>query len=77
VNGDALRKYVPGNYHGKITLFKSSYHGRGVHYGWEELTDGGVEIFEVPGTHRGILQQPNVAILAEQFQKCIDNSHLS
>jgi thioesterase domain-containing protein len=74
VNRDALRKYVPKGYHGKITLFKSSYHGRGVYYGWEELTDGDVEVFEVPGTHRGIMQEPSVAILATKISVCIEKN---
>lgn len=73
-NRIALRKYVPLNYHGKITLFKSGSHGRGICYGWGELTDGGVEIFEVPGTHRGIMQEPSVAILANKLAVCIEKT---
>jgi thioesterase domain-containing protein len=70
-NQAALSKYVPGRYCGSITLFKSSYFGRGVFYGWRELTCGGVNIFEVPGTHRGMMQEPNVRILADQLSRCI------
>jgi thioesterase domain-containing protein len=43
-----------------------------VHYGWEELTDGGVEVFEIPGTHRGIMQEPSVGILATKISVCIE-----
>lgn len=70
-NQAALSKYVPGKYNGLITQFKSSYYGRGVYYGWSELTSGGVRIFEVPGTHRGMMQEPNVRILADQLNQCI------
>jgi len=70
-NQAALRKYVPGRYGGLISLFKSSYYGRGVFYGWRELTSGGVRISEVPGTHRGMMQEPNVRILAEQLSRYI------
>jgi thioesterase domain-containing protein/acyl carrier protein len=69
----ALRKYVPGEYGGKVTVFKSDNHGRGVYYGWKELARGGVEVHYVPGTHRGILQEPNVVLLAEELRNCIDN----
>jgi hypothetical protein len=55
-------------------LFKSLNHGQGVHYGWGELVRGGVEDHYVPGSHRGILQEPNVAILAVQVQGCIDRA---
>lgn len=74
VNQSALRKYVPGRYGGLISLFKSSYYGRGVFYGWRELTSGGVRISEVPGTHRGMMQEPNVRILAEQLSHYITSS---
>lgn len=68
----ALRKYSPGEYDGKVIIFKSDNHGRGVYYGWEELARGGVEVHYVPGNHRGILQEPNVARLAELLRNCID-----
>jgi thioesterase domain-containing protein len=70
----ALLCYVPKSYSGKLTLFKSLSHGQGVHYGWGELVRGGVEDYYVPGSHRGIMQEPNVAILAERLQKCIDKA---
>ena len=70
-NQTALREYVPGRYGGLITLFKSSYYGRGVFYGWRELTSGEVRIYEVPGTHRSMMQEPNVRILAEQLSHYI------
>jgi amino acid adenylation domain-containing protein len=74
VNQSALRDYVPGRYSGMISLFKSSYYGRGVFYGWRELTSGRVRISEVPGTHRGMMQEPNVRILAEQLSRHITSS---
>jgi thioesterase domain-containing protein len=70
----ALLSYVPKSYPGKLILFKSLTHGQGVHYGWGELARGGVEDHYVPGSHRGIMQEPNVAILADQLQKCIDSA---
>lgn len=70
-NQAALDKYIPGHYGGLITLFRSSFYGRSVYYGWEELTRGGVRIFEVPGTHRSMMQEPNVRILADQLNRCI------
>jgi len=72
----ALLRYVPREYPGNLILFKSLNHGRGVHYGWGELVKGRIEDHYIPGSHRGILQQPNVAILAEQLQVCIETSRL-
>lgn len=73
-NMAAMRKYAPGEYKGKVIVFKSNNHGRGVYYGWEELVSGGVEVHYVPGNHRGILQEPNVAHLAEILRNCIDKT---
>jgi amino acid adenylation domain-containing protein len=73
-NREALREYVPGKFNGKICLFKSYEDGRGVYYGWEELAAGGVETYEVPGNHRGILQVPNVRVLAGYLKFCIQES---
>ncbi len=72
-NARALHTYQPGRFPGKITLFRSIDHGKGVYYGWGELATGGVEVFDVPGNHRGILQEPNVRILAEKLRACIAN----
>lgn len=69
----ALRNYVPKGYAGKITVFKST-HGQGINYGWDELTSGPVEYYAVPGTHRGILQEPSVAILTNQLRSCINKT---
>jgi thioesterase domain-containing protein len=73
-NVSALRSYIPGRYPGEIILFRSVDHGMGDYYGWNELTSGIVRIYDVPGNHRGILQEPNVSVLAEKLQKCIDET---
>jgi thioesterase domain-containing protein/acyl carrier protein len=72
-NARALQTYQPQRFPGKITLFRSIEHGKGVYYGWGELASGGVEVFDVPGNHRGILQEPNVRLLAEKLRACFVN----
>lgn len=74
VNNAALNAYAPGKYHGKVTLFKSIDHGKGIYYGWDNLAEGGVKIFDVPGTHTGIIKEPNVRVLAKLLKECIDQS---
>jgi thioesterase domain-containing protein/acyl carrier protein len=73
VNQAAFSQYIPGHYNGLVTLFKSSIYGRSVYFGWEELTSGGVRGFEVPGTHRTMMQEPNVRILAKQLNQCLES----
>ena len=70
-NISALRRYIPGRYNGDILLVRSVEHGKGNYYGWDELISGEVVIYDVPGNHRGILQEPNVSILASKLQENI------
>ena len=67
--------YVPQVYQGKITLFRTKEELRWCRYqpqrGWEDLAAGGLEIHEIPGTHRGMLKRPCVKYLAEKLQFCI------
>jgi thioesterase domain-containing protein len=39
--------------------------------GWSELATGEFEMIEIPGDHLGILQEPNVVILAQELQRCM------
>ena len=74
----ANRRYVPGPYRGKVTLFRAAV--RSVadsarpDMGWERLALGGVEIREVPGDHAKMLARPQVGLLAEQLRECIDRA---
>jgi aspartate racemase len=36
--------------------------------------NGELEIHEIPGSHVGILEEPNVKILAEKMRACIAKS---
>ncbi len=67
-NRAALHQYVPRAYRGKVLLFKAKRKGEGLYYGWEELAKGGVETYVVPGDHVGILEEPNVQVLATQLK---------
>ena len=49
----------------------SKNHGFGEYYGWNELVKGGVEVHYVPGSHRGILQEPNVEMVADKLRDYI------
>jgi thioesterase domain-containing protein len=40
--------------------------------GWGTIATGSLQIFDIPGDHLGILQEPNVQLLAEKLQLCLD-----
>lgn len=69
----ASRLYVPKPYSGKMVLFRAMERdvfevGYDRDLGWGPLAAGGLEIFDVPGDHLGILKDPNVRVLAEKLQ---------
>ncbi len=42
--------------------------------GWGKRATQGVRVFDVPGGHSSMLQEPNVQMLAEQMQAAIDEA---
>jgi thioesterase domain-containing protein len=69
----ALRPYA-----GAVTLFCASEKSlRGVrdpNRGWKSLAGGGLEVYEIPGGHVSILAEPQVRLLAEHLQACLDRA---
>ena len=75
----AGENYVPQIYSGNVTLFKSMDTGNASEFGdfdaqlgWSNLVSGELNVIDIPGDHLGILKEPNVAILAQKLQECID-----
>ncbi len=71
----AIKRYEPGLYPGKITLFPPSTRSVGEFpdpkQGWGKLALGGVEIHHVSGNHLTMLQEPFVGVVAEQLTECL------
>ncbi|MDB6124520.1 MAG: hypothetical protein JWQ71_3513 [Pedosphaera sp.] len=69
---NALIKFLPKPYSGKVTLFRSQGHqlfcSYDSQYGWGELADE-VEVHVVPGAHESILEEPHVGVLAEKLKE--------
>jgi thioesterase domain-containing protein len=72
-NKYALRDYGPQAYGGRVTLFKATQR-RDPLMGWGPLATGGLEIHEVPGTHRTMVFEPHVRTLAEKLARCLDKA---
>jgi amino acid adenylation domain-containing protein len=58
----AARRYKPGCYGGRVVLLRTSAHRWSGDHGWSRVCPG-VEVRDVPGTHRTLLAQPHVAAL--------------
>lgn len=72
VNWFAARRYQALPYPGRVTLFRAitplNYLDMPTdrELGWGPLAEEGVEVREIPGTHREIMREPNVGILARE-----------
>lgn len=75
-NSRALNRYALQPYSGNATLFRASEQslrsGDDPYAAWFQLVKGGVEIQEIPGSHNGILVEPEVGFLAERLKYSID-----
>ena len=40
--------------------------------GWGRRTSHGVHVYDIPGGHSSMLQEPNVRVLATHLQTCLD-----
>lgn len=74
----ALERYQPNVYPDHLTLFLSKIKRIQAHcdplFGWRGMALKGVDVQEIPGSHLGILKEPNVQALAEKLSACIDQA---
>src|SRR5262249_15554365 len=64
----AIRRYTPTSYEGSAVLFLHDTDGRDSRSEWNELVTGGLEVFQFPGNHTGILQESNGRLWAGQLR---------
>jgi len=71
-------EFVPRTYDGKIRVFRARRQPldriRDRELGWGKLALGGVDVHIVPGDHGTVLEEANVAGLAEELKKCLNES---
>lgn len=79
----AEKDYLPDSlYQGEVTLFRAiSGQGADEAYiniyndpllGWGKRVTKGVKIFDIPGGHSSMLQEPNVSIMSQKMQAYIE-----
>jgi amino acid adenylation domain-containing protein len=80
VNREAADCYVPQVYPGSVTLLRAiddSTHMWNYHtldYGWGKYAQGGVEQYDLPGTHTGMFQEPYVQHLAQTLNALLNRN---
>ena len=81
INLNLMTNYVTRPYSGKITLFRAqqtkelinrypSYFDEKL--GWGDFAQGGLDIYDLPGGHIELLQEPYVQVLAEKLKHIIE-----
>ncbi|MFP4220444.1 MAG: amino acid adenylation domain-containing protein [Phormidium sp.] len=69
------KQHFPEAYQGKVTLFRAQDRKAEVgteidpYYGWRDIAVGGLDIYDIPGDHLLMLQEPHVQVLAEKIQE--------
>lgn len=75
INGQAELRYRPAIYPGIITFFQATAEvERDPRQFWGKLTSGGIDVEMVPASHRDILVEPNVGVLAEKLGQALERS---
>ena len=71
---NAARAYKPKPYDGQVVLFRASENrlsSVNQESAWKRLAPA-IEIYEVSGHHGNIVDQPQVAMLAEEVRTCLE-----
>jgi thioesterase domain-containing protein len=80
-NNQATISYFPQVYPNSITLLRTSVQSSKAYQdsslGWSQLTEGRVEIHQVPGNHLTMLRKPHVKVLAKQIKVCIERAQIA
>ncbi|HLN03607.1 MAG TPA: amino acid adenylation domain-containing protein [Bryobacteraceae bacterium] len=71
----ASAHYDPPPYAGRVAIFQSIERPRGCYWdlqaGWRDLVEGQMEVYDVPGGHESMFQEPNLEIFASQMRQCL------
>jgi thioesterase domain-containing protein/acyl carrier protein len=75
---EALRRYMPQPYSGRIAVIRCSERVPWRDYdtfdGWGKIAKEGVELYEVPGTHTGMYKEPNVSVLVKTLGELLSRA---
>jgi len=73
--------YVPKPYAGRVHLIRAQTQkaekARDMTFGWHEVVGGGLEVFTLPGDHFSLLEQPDVANVADALSDWLVKGEVS
>jgi len=68
------REYRPAVYKGDVVLIRSEMNDEAPESFWSRLVTGEFKVIDVPGNHLSMLEEPNVAALADHLKTCIEKA---
>jgi thioesterase domain-containing protein len=75
VVNEAVARYRPRPYDGRITLFRAHRQAPGTGpdptLGWGSIARGGVAIHPMPGYHAAMISEPRVRVLVPMLRECL------
>jgi len=71
---EAIRKYRPQPYQGRVLLFVTNDDLLNFELKWFNRDESMVTMFEAPGDHRSILQEPDVQFWATRLKSCLEDA---
>ena len=75
---EARKQYRPESYPGDVVFFRSSDAKVGPLYsrsfGWSQIVEGDLRVYDVPGKHLGILHEESAPIIAEHMLWTMDKA---
>jgi thioesterase domain-containing protein len=74
----AAKSYCAKPYSGHLTVFlatdKYLLHSLDTKSTWKHLASGGISVYDVPGGHLSMLDEPDVQVVAQQLKACLTNA---
>jgi len=75
IYSQARQNYVPQPYPGRATYIKSEKRSNAHRLEWNKLFVEGMDLYEIPGDHVDMAQEPYVSVWAEHLKSCLRNAH--
>lgn len=66
-----LQAHQPASFTKRYLPTREDWYNRDPLHGWGNLVRGGLEIYEVPGDHYSIFEEPHVQVLAQKLKACL------
>ncbi len=70
----SAQQYQPVPYKSSLVFFRSQTSTDTQEAFWGSLVDGELKVYNVPGSHLGMLEEPNIQVLADQLKTCLEEA---